>query len=299
MFRYTLAEANSSVNEVVEQVSDIIETAGDKAGSFFTDLPLITTKLVMAGAIIFIGVLIIRLGKRMIRSIIKGRSQKSMNNPQQVNTLRSLVSSIYSYIMYFVIVTAVLSIFGVNISSLLALAGVGGVAISFGAQTLVKDVISGLFIWSEGSIAVGDIVDINGLQGEVESIAIRTTVVRNYNGNVYTIPNGDIRSITNMSRGFKRAIVDIRCPYEANQQHLVDIIKEEMEVAGREIAGLGDTPDVMSILSFDPDAVVVRVAVRCPVGENWRIEREIRSRVKARFDREGIVMPHYQKIPTA
>ena len=299
MFRYTLAEANSSVNEVVEQVSDIIETAGDKAGSFFTDLPLITTKLVMAGAIIFIGVLIIRLGKRMIRSIIKGRSQKSMNNPQQVNTLRSLVSSIYSYIMYFVIVTAVLSIFGVNISSLLALAGVGGVAISFGAQTLVKDVISGLFIWSEGSIAVGDIVDINGLQGEVESIAIRTTVVRNYNGNVYTIPNGDIRSITNMSRGFKRAIVDIRCPYEANQQHLVDIIKEEMEVAGREIAGLGDTPDVMSILSFDPDAVVVRVAVRCPVGENWRIERDIRSRVKARFDKEGIVMPHYQRPPVA
>ena len=299
MFRYTLAEANSSVNEVVEQVSDIIETAGDKAGSFFTDLPMITTKLVMAGAIIFIGVLIIRLGKRMIRSIIKGRSQKSMNNPQQVNTLRSLVSSIYSYIMYFVIVTAVLSIFGVNISSLLALAGVGGVAISFGAQTLVKDVISGLFIWSEGSIAVGDIVDINGLQGEVESIAIRTTVVRNYNGNVYTIPNGDIRSITNMSRGFKRAIVDIRCPYEANQQHLVDIIKEEMEVAGREIAGLGDTPDVMSILSFDPDAVVVRVAVRCPVGENWRIERDIRSRVKARFDKEGIVMPHYQRPPVA
>ena len=299
MFRYTLAEANSSVNEVVEQVSDIIETAGDKAGSFFTDLPLITTKLVMAGAIIFIGVLIIRLGKRMIRTVIKGRSQKSMNNPQQVNTLRSLVSSIYSYIMYFVIVTAVLSIFGVNISSLLALAGVGGVAISFGAQTLVKDVISGLFIWSEGSIAVGDIVAINGLQGEVESIAIRTTVVRNYNGNVYTIPNGDIRSITNMSRGFKRAIVDIRCPYEANQQHLVDIIKEEMEVAGREIAGLGDTPDVMSILSFDPDAVVVRVAVRCPVGENWRIERDIRSRVKARFDKEGIVMPHYQRPPVA
>lgn len=297
MFRFVLADVAEGVDGVVEQVSEVIETAGSKAGSFFTGLPVLTTKLVMAAAVIFIGVIAIRLGHRMIYSIIRARSQRIMRNPQQVKTLRSLVSSIFSYIMYFIIVTLVLSVFGVNVSSLLAVAGVGGVAISFGAQTLVKDIISGLFIWSEGSIAVGDVVDINGLQGEVENIAIRTTSIRNYNGNVYTIPNGDIRSITNMSRGFKRAIVDIRCPYEENQQRLVDIITEEMALAGQEIEGLNEAPEVMSILSFDADAVVVRVAAQCPVGENWRIERDIRTRVKARFDREGIIMPHYQKPP--
>ena len=295
MFQYYLAEAGEGMSEVVEQVNDMIETAGSKAGSFFTGLPVLTTKLALAAAVIFIGAVVIRLGKRMIQTLIKGRGQRAMQNPQQVKTLRSLVTSIFSYIMYFIIVTLVLSVFGVNVSSLLAVAGVGGVAISFGAQTLVKDIISGLFIWSEGSISVGDVVDINGLQGEVESIAIRTTSIRNYNGNVYTIPNGDIRSITNMSRGFKRAIVDIRCPYEENQQRLVDIITEEMQLAGKEIEGLSDAPEVMSILSFDTDAVVVRVAAQCPVGENWRIERDIRTRVKARFDREGIIMPHYQK----
>ena len=299
MFLARLAETTDGVNEVVEQVSDMIENAGDKAGSFFTDLPILTTKLLMAGLIIFIGAIMIRVGRRMIGSIMKMRGQKAAQNVHQVDTLRSLVTSVFNYIMYFIIVTVVLSLFGVNVSSILAVAGVGGVAISFGAQTLVKDVISGLFIWSEGSIAVGDIVDINGLQGEVEAIAIRTTTVRNYNGNVFTIPNGDIRSITNMSRGFKRAIVDIRCPYEENQQRLVDIITEEMEEAGREIEGLTAAPDVMSILSFDTDAVVVRVAAQCPVGQNWRIEREIRTRVKARFDAEGIVMPHYQKPPLA
>lgn len=297
MFRYVLCEA-AGIDGVVDQVSDVIESAGNKAGSLITGLPALTTKLVMAAAVIFIGAILIRLGHRMISSIVRARGQRQVRNPQQVNTLRSLVSSVFSYIMYFIIVTLVLSVFGVNVSSLLAVAGVGGVAISFGAQTLVKDIISGLFIWSEGSISVGDVVDINGLQGEVESIAIRTTTIRNYNGNVFTIPNGDIRSVTNMSRGFKRAIVDIRCPYEENQQRLVDIIQEEMEVAGREIEGLSETPEVMSILSFDTDAVVVRVAARCPVGENWRIERDIRTRVKARFDREGIVMPHYQKPPT-
>lgn len=297
MFRYILADAAEGMSEVVEQVNDMIETAGDKAGSFFTGLPVLTTKLVMAAAVIFIGAVVIRLGKRMIHSLVKARGQRAMQNPQQVNTLRSLISSVFSYIMYFIIATLVLSVFGVNVTSLLAVAGVGGVAIGFGAQTLVKDVISGLFIWGEGSIAVGDVVDINGLQGEVESIAIRTTVIRNYNGNVYTIPNGDIRCITNMSRGFKRAIVDIRCPYEENQQRLVDIITEEMQIAGKEIEGLHDAPEVMSILSFDPDAVVVRVATQCPVGENWRIERDIRTRVKARFDKEGIIMPHYQRPP--
>ena len=285
-----LASVADESNGVVEEFSGMIETAGDKAGTFFTGLPVLTTRLLMAALIIFIGVIIIRIGRSMIASIVKMRGQR---NPNQTNTFRSLVTSIFDYIMYFIIITVVLSIFGVNVSSILTVAGVGGVAIGFGAQTLVKDVISGLFIWGEGSIAVGDIVDINGLQGEVESIAIRTTVIRNYNGNVFTIPNGDIRTITNMSRGFKRAIVDVRCPYEADQQHLVDIITEEMERAGKEIEGLTTTPEVMSILSFDTDAVVVRIAVPCPVGEHWRVERDIRTRVKARFDREGIVMPHY------
>ena len=99
-----------------------------------------------------------------------------------------------------------------------------------------------------------------------------------------------------MSRGFKRAIVDIRCPYEADQAHIVEILNEEMEKAGQEIDGLMETPVVMSILSFDTDAVMVRIAAQCPVGENWRIERDLRSRVKARFDKEGIEMPHYQKV---
>lgn len=290
------AEVSTGMQEVVDQVSDIIETAGDKAGSFLSGLPMLTTRLVMATAAIFIGAILVRIGRRMISKIVSMRGQKGLKSVQQVSTVRSLVTSIFNYIMYFIIVLIVLSIFGVNINSLLAVAGVGGVAISFGAQTLIKDIISGMFIWMEGSIAVGDIVTINDLSGVVESIAIRTTVVRDYNGNVYVIPNGDIRTLTNMSRGFKRAIVDVRCPYEADQGHIVEILKDEMEIAGREIEGVSAAPEVMSILSFDTDAVVVRIAVQCPVGEHWRIERDLRTRVKARFDKEGIAMPHFPKI---
>lgn len=292
-----LAEVNASpVQDVVEEVGDLIEHAGDKAGNLLYNLPVLTTRLLMAALVIFLGVIFIRIGRRMIATIVRMRSQKGMHTVQQVSTIKSLATSVFNYIMYFIIVTVVLSILGVNVTSILALAGVGGIAISFGAQTLVKDIISGMFIWMEGSITVGDVVTINGLSGVVESIAIRTTVVRDYNGNIYVIPNGDIRTITNMSRDFKRAIVDVRCPYEEDQARIVRILEEEMEKAGEEIDGLTSVPEVMSILSFDTDAVVARIAVQCPVGQHWRIERDLRSRVKARFDKEGIVMPHYQKV---
>ena len=289
---FILADSGAG-QEVVEQVSDMIETASSTADTIVNRLPVLTTRLLMAALVIFIGCILLKVGRAMIGRVVRKRGTRGARTVQQVDTLRALVSSIFSYIVYFIIATLVLSVFGVDVTSILAVAGVGGIAISFGAQTLVKDIISGLFIWIEGSIAVGDVVSINGMDGTVESIAIRTTVLRNFNGNLFTIPNGDIRTITNMSRGFKRAIVDIRCPYEANQEALVKIIEEEMELAAREIDGVESKPDVMSILSFDTDAVLVRVAVACPVGENWRVEREIRTRIKARFDREGIVMPHY------
>ena len=296
LLRY-LIPAESAGQEVVEEVSGLIESAGSKAGGIISNLPVLTMRALMAVLLVFIGVILLRVGRKMIVSLVRKRSGKGVRTAQQVDTLRSLITSVFNYIMYFIMATVVLSVFGVNVSSILAVAGVGGVAIAFGAQTLVKDVISSLFIWMEGSISVGDIVDINGLQGEVESIAIRTTVVRSYNGNVHVIPNGDIRSLTNMSRSFKRAIVDVRCPYEVEQSRIVAILNEEMEKAGREIEGLTAAPDVMSILSFDTDAVVVRVAAQCPVGQNWRIERDIRTRIKARFDAEGIMMPHYTKPP--
>lgn len=295
IFGSALAEETSAVQEAVDQVGDFFETAGDKAGSLLVRLPVLSTKLLMAALAIFIGCIVLRIGRKMIQSIVKMRGQRAMQTVSQMNTVKSLVTSIFNYIMYFIILTITLSIFGVNVSSILAVAGVGGIAISFGAQTLIKDIISGMFIWMEGSITVGDVVTINGLSGTVESIAIRTTVVRDYNGNLYVIPNGDIRTFTNMSRGFKRAIIDVRCPYEADQERIVAILNEEMDRAAKEIDGLMERPEVMSILSFEADAVIVRIAAQCPVGQNWRIERDLRTRVKARFDAEGIVMPHYQK----
>ena len=283
---------------VGEQVETDLKAATEGAKSILDKFPEFFSHLLISAIVLVIGLVIIKLGKKIIAGLARRRSKNSKVNSQRSETFRSIITSIFSYIMFFILVTIILSIFGVDVTSLLAAAGVVGIALAFGAQTLVKDLLAGLFIWGEGTIAVGDLVSINDLDGTVESITIRTTSIRNYNGNIYNIPNGDIRTITNMSRGFKRAIVNVPCPYEESQERLVSMVKEEMEIAAKEVEGIRTVPDVMSIVAFDKNSVRLQVAVVCPVGEHWRIEREIRTRIKARFDKEGIVMPHYS-VPEA
>ena len=279
--------------QVAQDLQEKVTQAAKSADMFLDHLPQLVSRLLISGAVLIVGLILLKLGKLIIGKIARRRGKNSRVNTQRAETFRSVISSVFSYIMFFILATVILRVFGVDVTSILAAAGVVGIALAFGAQTLVKDLLSGLFIWGEGSIAVGDLVSINGLDGTVESITIRTTSIRNYNGNVYCIPNGDIRTITNMSRGFKRAIVNVPCPYDENQERLVAMVKEEMEIAAKEVDGIDAVPDVMSIVAFDKNSVRLQVAVICPVGEHWRIEREIRTRIKARFDKEGIVMPHY------
>ena len=284
--------------QVANDLKDAVSSAAESAGDILDHVPRTVSRLLIAGAVLIVGLLLLKLGKLIIARIASNRVKKNPGAASRSETFRSIISSVFSYIMFFILATAILRVFGVDVTSILAAAGVVGIAVAFGAQTLVKDLLSGLFIWGEHSYAVGDLVSINGLDGTVEAITIRTTSIRNYNGNVYTIPNGDIRIITNMSRGFKRAIVNVPCPYEENQERLVAMVKEEMEKAALEVEGFSQVPDVMSIVAFDKNSVRLQVAVVCPVGEHWRIERELRTRIKARFDKEGIIMPHYS-VPEA
>ena len=294
----TVSPAPDINTQVVNELKDAVGTARDKTSVFFQNLPAFLTRLVLAAAVIIAGLLLLKLIRLLIRKIIRRRGGAASIAVRRTETARSIVSSVVGYIWYFLVIGIVLGIFGLDITQILAAAGVVGIAVAFGAQTLVKDILSGLFIWVEGSLTVGDVVTVNDLSGTVEAISIRTTTIRNFNGNVFIIPNGDIRAVTNMSRGFKRAIVVVPCPYEENQERLVAMIREEMEIAAAEIEGIDSVPEVMSIVSFEPNACTLQIAVPCPVGEHWRIERDIRSRVKARFDREGIIMPHYS-LPKA
>ena len=291
--RSTATPAPGVGTQVANDMKNTVSSVAESAGNLLDRIPKTISRLLLAAAILIVGLLLIRLGRWIIAKIEVRKGKKNPESYKRTQTFRSVISSIFSYIMFFILATVILRLFGVDVTSLLAAAGVVGIAVAFGAQTLVKDLLSGLFIWSEHSISVGDVVNINDQSGTVEAITIRTTSIRNFNGNVITIPNGEIRTITNMSRGFKRAVVNVPCPYEENQERLVEMVKEEMEIAAREVDGINEIPTVMSIVAFDHNSVRLQVAVVCPVGEHWRIEREIRTRIKARFDKEGIVMPHY------
>jgi len=286
----------TAMPELIETMNDTLESAGLAAGELLNRLPIWLSKLMFAAVVVVLGIVLVRLGRKLINRLIQGKKGAPSKSPGQRETFRSLVISVFNYIMYFILLTVVLGIFGVNVTSMIAVAGVGGIAIGFGAQTLVKDVISGIFLWMEGNITVGDIVEVNSLSGEVESIAIRTTTIRNYSGNLYVIPNGDIRTVTNMTRAYKRAIVDVRLPYEEKLDRLLAVLEDEMQRAGEAVSGLSEIPQVLGILSYDPDAIIVRIAATCTVKENWSIERELRRRIKERFDAEGIQMPHVQRV---
>lgn len=289
----TLSATEAPVGEPTPTATAVIptvETVKKSVGELVEGLPVWGSKLLIAIAIIVGGMLIVRAGRRLIERVFLQR--KGTRTAQQNKTVYSLIQSVFSYVMYFILITAVLGVFGVNLASLLAVAGVGGVALAFGAQTLIKDIISGAFLWGEGNVVVGDVVEIGGLSGEVEAVALRTTTLRNVNGNLYIIPNGEIRTVVNMSRSFKRALVDIPVAYEESLDKVLAVLRDEMERVPDAIHGVSVPPTVEGVLGFDNVGMTVRISVECPIKENWRIEREIRKRVKDRFDQEGIRMPH-------
>lgn len=294
----TASPIPTEIPAVSDVVTESVNMLSETTTNFVASLPVYATRLLMAAVIIVIGWLVLRIGRKLITRFLHIREAKSAYAHQQRETLRSLVISIFNYLVYFVIATVVLSVFGVNVSSIIAVAGVGGVAIGFGAQTLVKDIISGVFLWSEGNITVGDFVQLNGLSGTVEGISLRTTTLRDYNGNLYVVPNGDVRTVTNLSRDYKRALIEVRLNYEESLDDMLAILRDEMERSRNEIPGLRETPQVLGIKAMPGDAIIVEISALCDAGANVDAERSLRLRVKNRFDREGILFPHAPVMAT-
>ncbi|MDO4301034.1 MAG: mechanosensitive ion channel family protein [Clostridia bacterium] len=250
-------------------------------------------KIVMTFFSVFIANFFVRISKKVI---YKGFSKFSIE--RRSDTAASLMASMIKYIIYFIVFCNVLVMWGINITSILALGGAVSVAVGLGAQDIVKDMMAGLFIITENQFGVGDIVELNGFSGTVESIGIRTTRIRNADGNVHIVPNGQISIVTNMSKGFNRAIVDIAVAYDENIDRVFGVLKDEFEIIfnSRLIEGIIDVPQVWGIHELAESGVVIRVAADSEIGENWRIERELRKFILKRFDKEKIEIPFTQIV---
>jgi small conductance mechanosensitive channel len=182
----------------------------------------------------------------------------------------------------------------IDIGPVLASVGVLGLAISFGAQSLVKDVITGTFLLLEGQFAVGDVVRIADVSGKIERITLRTTVLRDLHGTVHTVPNGSISRVSNLTKSWSRAVLDIGVAYKEDVDRVIEVMRD----IGREFHAdpewkkllLGE-PEVLGIDSLGDSAVVIRMVVQTLPQEQFPVGRELRRRVKNRFDNENIEIP--------
>jgi small-conductance mechanosensitive channel len=220
----------------------------------------------------------------------------STRRVQRAKTLGTLLKSITSGIIVAVVLTMMLAVVGLNIGPILASAGILGVALGFGSQTLVKDFLSGIFLIFEDQYGVGDVVDMgDGLSGTVEGVSLRVTRMRDTNGTVWYLRNGELLRVGNMSQNWARTVLDVEVSAREDiarvRRVLADVLHDlwqDDEFDGVVI----EEPEIWGIQAITPDAITLRVTLKTAPMEQWRVARVLRERVKARFDHEGIEAPY-------
>lgn len=213
---------------------------------------------------------------------------------QRTLTMGSLLRSIATIVIATVSMLTVLALLGIPLAPLLASAGVGGVALGFGAQALVRDYLSGIFMILEDQYGVGDFIDTGEAVGTVEEVTLRVTRLRDLDGVVWYVRNGEIIRIGNRSQGWSTVMVDLPFSYQEDVDRVIGIITDavsRMKDDGHWSEVLRETPSVLGVETITAGTVTVRVFATCTPNENWGIQREIRRRVKEAFDREGIAGP--------
>ncbi|MTI57127.1 MAG: mechanosensitive ion channel family protein [Geosporobacter ferrireducens] len=239
----------------------------------------------------------IRFMNMVVDKFFQNRSKlKIVGEQRRFDTLKDIIKSIFRYIIYFVAFTPILETLGVNISSLIAAAGIGGLAIGFGAQNLVRDVITGFFIIFEDQFHVGDYIETGGKSGIVDEMAIRVTKIRDFNGDLHIIPNGSIDKVTNRSRGNMRALVEVSIAYEENIDRTMEVLRKLCTEIAEENDKIVEGPTVLGVSKLGESDVVIAIMAKTIPMEQWAVERELRKRIKERLEEKGIEIPYPRRV---
>ena len=243
-------------------------------------------------AIFIATALLIRMGKLAIQNIFKVRSISPLRTSERREaTMMRLLENILSYVVYFIAFMMVLSTLTIDVKALLAGAGIVGLAVGFGAQNLVRDIITGFFIIFEDQFSVGDYVRIGQFEGNVEEIGLRTTKIKNFSGELYIIPNGNITEVTNFSLHNSMAIVDVSIAYEGDIDRTEQVILELLETLPRKYEDFIKTPELLGVQSLGPSEVILRIVAETEPMRHWFVSRLIRKEVKMWLDEHGIEIP--------
>ena len=251
----------------------------------------------VAIAVIFIAIFIItRVVNHIVDKTMNNRRLTKLQiNDRRMNTLSEILKKVVKYILVFIGIVVSLDLFNINTTSIIATAGIGGLAIGFGAQSLVKDIITGFFILLEDQYAVGDYVKIGGLEGIVEELGVRVTKLRDFTGELHIIPNSNVQIVTNRTRGAMRALVKISIAYEEDIERAIKVLEKVSEDLAKSNDNIIEGPTVLGVTEFGGSDVVLTVVAKTKPMEQWAVERALRKSIKEAFNRENIEIP-YSKI---
>ncbi len=232
-----------------------------------------------------------RLGRRT-SSVLLSAGDDSLRNTARVETLTAVFRSLATALVWFVALVAIFDVLGVSLGPILATAGILGVALGFGTQQMVRDFIAGFFIVTEDQLGVGDTVDLGGgAKGVVERVSLRATHLRDVEGTVWHVPNGQITRVANRSQEWARALIDVVLPYSVDIARASEVMKATADALAADpdfALAITDAPEVWGIQEFSPAGVEVRLVIRTLPAGQFAVLRELRSRLKQAFAEAGI-----------
>jgi len=221
-------------------------------------------------------------------------SEQRERGQQRAQALGTVLRSLISAVIWGVTALIVLSEFGVNLGPILAGAGIAGIALGFGAQTLVRDFLSGMFMLAEDQYGVGDVIDVGDASGVVEEVRLRTTRLRDVNGNVWFFPNGEVRRVANKSQLWSRAVLDIAVAYGTDLDLASRVIKEAADSVWRQAlpgATVLEEPQVLGVEELGESTVTIRLVLKVDPGEQWAVARLARRRIKDALEAARLEIP--------
>lgn len=235
------------------------------------------------------------------KAIRKARmlAKSEERSKQRAETLGTVLRSIATVAIYSVAILIGLAEFEINLAPLIAGAGIVGIALGFGAQSVVRDFLSGIFMLVEDQYGVGDIVDLGEATGVVEEVTLRTTRIRDVTGTVWYFPNGEIHRVANKSQQWARAVLDVEVAYDTDLDLATRVIKETADSLWHdklEEATILEEPEIWGVQSLGESSVAIRLVVKTEPGEQWAAGRELNGRLKRAFDEAGIEIPFPQRV---
>jgi moderate conductance mechanosensitive channel len=262
----------------------------------------ITRWLTESGARILLLILLAFAANRFAGSVIRNAEHqivdeddsRTFERRRRVQTVGGTLRRFFAILIWSAAILMVLRELDVDITPILTGAGIAGLALGFGAQTLVKDIISGLFLITEDQVRIGDVAEINGIGGAVEEINLRTIVLRDMEGTVHHISNGEIRTLANKSRDFSYYVIDIAVGYDDDSDRIVEVVRataDELMKDPKFGASILEPLEVLGVDAFKSSEVTLRFRIKTAPMKQWEVGRELRRRIKKAFDGSGIQIP--------